>query len=181
MLAASPALREALQKVTTIAQATLLVPRPAAAAAGALPLCVVNTHLFFHPYAPHIRTMHTAAILDEANAFIEAALRGSGDRVSVASTSSSASASGSVNGGDDAAAAGGAMAAAAAALAGRRPALVFCGDLNSDLNDGRLPGAIELLQAGQLAPGHWDWARGASFSWGAVSTLRTHMYAGFLV
>ena len=101
MLAASPHLAEALQKVTTVAQLVLLVPVGGAhdggsssssngtsAAAGAAaaadaaadadaggaaapPLLVVNTHLFFHPYAPHIRSMHVAAMLEEAAAAIE--------------------------------------------------------------------------------------------------------------
>ena len=69
------------------------------------PLCIVNTHLFYHPYAPHIRTMHTAAILEEA-ADTMARLGGG---------------------------------AAGALAAGPPPALIFCGDLNSDLNDG-VPG-----------------------------------------
>ena len=87
-------------QVATIAQLTVLAPAGAAPREG--PLCVVNTHLFFHPRAPHIRTLHTAALLAEAGALI--------DEV-----------------------------AGAAALRGRRPALLFCGDLNSDLNDG-VPG-----------------------------------------
>ncbi len=69
---------------------------------------MVNTHLFFHPYAPHIRTMHTAAILEEAAAFLQQAAED--PRVG-------------------------------AALGGSRPTVLFCGDLNSDLNDG-IPGAF---------------------------------------
>jgi 2',5'-phosphodiesterase len=98
MLASSPHLAEALQKVTTVAQLVLLVPTggsqgpsgsgggtgdgqtgaaeaEAAAAAqgagGAPPLVVVNTHLFFHPFAPHIRSMHVAAMLEEAAAAMQ--------------------------------------------------------------------------------------------------------------
>ena len=108
MLGASPALAEALQKVTTIGQITLLVPRQqeqpgqaqqaaseqqqgqqqqqphqaadggadpgaaaAAAAAAEAPLCVINTHLFFHPFAPHIRSLHVAALQEEAAACLE--------------------------------------------------------------------------------------------------------------
>ncbi len=108
-----PAARRAAQ-VATVGQLTVLAPVAppgggAAAAAGGGgraddgALCVVNTHLFFHPRAPHIRAMHTAALLAEAGALI--------DEI-----------------------------AAAPALAGRQPALLFCGDLNSDLNDG-MPGA----------------------------------------
>ncbi|EFJ50866.1 hypothetical protein VOLCADRAFT_88222 [Volvox carteri f. nagariensis] len=77
LLAASPELTAALQQVTTIAQATLLAPLEGqghgatGGGGGGGCLCVVNTHLFFHPYAPHIRTMHTAAILEEVAAFLE--------------------------------------------------------------------------------------------------------------
>jgi 2',5'-phosphodiesterase len=87
MLADSPHLAEALQKVTTIAQISLLVPVPPAAGGGAAaaapdvarlcpPLVVVNTHLFFHPYAPHIRSMHTAAMLEEAAAAVQVRVSG---------------------------------------------------------------------------------------------------------
>ena len=153
MLDASPELQLALQKVTTVAQVTVLAPASGAGAdpssdlgkdlilerttpeisldmASTLdvhpfqnstplisnaylcaprpgPLCVLNTHLFYHPYAPHIRTMHTAAILEEAAAFI---------------TSSSAS-----------------IATAAPSVDPKDLALIFCGDFNSDLNEG-IPG-----------------------------------------
>lgn len=30
------------------------------------PLCLVNTHLFFHPGAPHIRLMQIFALITEA-------------------------------------------------------------------------------------------------------------------
>lgn len=84
-------------QVTTVAQLTVLAPAGGAPHDG--PLCVVNTHLFFHPRAPHIRTLHTAALLAEASALIE-------------------------------------RAAPSQQLRGQRPALLFCGDLNSDMNDG---------------------------------------------
>ena len=47
-------------QVSTIVQLTMLAPANSAdSAAEALPhqelLCVANTHLFFHPCAPHIR------------------------------------------------------------------------------------------------------------------------------
>lgn len=45
------------------------------------------------------------------------------------------------------------------------PAVIFCGDLNSDLNDG-MPGTIELLRSGRLPATHWDWAAGSHFSFG---------------
>lgn len=82
-------------QVSTVAQLAILVPRqPAAAEEG--PLCVVNTHLFFHPKASHIRTLHVAAMLAEAHALMDVAGR----------------------------------------QLGRTPSLLFCGDLNSDKNDG---------------------------------------------
>lgn len=105
---------------------------PTASSSADQPLLLVNTHLFFHYMAPHIRTMHTWAIMQEAAAFLQEAVA-PGSQI-------------------------------AAALGGRRPALVFCGDLNSDLNDG-IPGAIELLQKGRLAGEFWDWAFGLPFSW----------------
>lgn len=147
MLVSSPALAHALQKVTTIAQVTLLVPQPLQpgssngndAAAGAppplaaaeeAPLCVINTHLFFHPFAPHIRSLHVAAIQEEAAGWLAD------------------------------------WAALEPSLAGAPPPTVlFCGDLNSDLNDG-VPGVVEMLQTGKLSAEHWDWRMGAAFSWG---------------
>jgi 2',5'-phosphodiesterase len=140
MLEASPHLAEALQKVTTVAQITLLVPATAAepgsgsTAAAEGPLAVVNTHLFFHPYAPHIRTMHTAAILEELQGLLR--------QVSEPGSET-----------------------AALLAAMPPPAVMFCGDLNSDLNDG-VPGVIELLQKGRLGADYWDWVDGAGFKWG---------------
>lgn len=45
--------------------------------------------------------------------------------------------------------------------------MVFCGDLNSDLNDG-IPGVVELLTQGKLGSSYWDWVQGAAFKWGMV-------------
>ena len=205
MLDASPDLEHALQKVATIAQMVLLVPRTAATAAagsnaaaaggnaaaaadgsngdaaaaaggsGAVaaaadgsdesglvgeagPVLVINTHLFFPPCAPHIRTLHTAAMLEEAAATLTALQQQQQQQQPHS-------------------------AAAAAAVAAPEgftrvdpsllqqlpqlppPTVFFCGDLNSDLNDG-VPGVVELLQTGQLAADHWDWKWGASFKWG---------------
>ena len=56
-----PALRHALSKVGTVAQLVALETRD-----DRLPpatLIVVNTHLFYHSNAPHIRTLHTWAIM----------------------------------------------------------------------------------------------------------------------
>ncbi|KAG1677548.1 hypothetical protein FOA52_014446 [Chlamydomonas sp. UWO 241] len=138
MLAASPQLAKALQKVTTVAQATVLAPAPGTTGE---PICVVSTHLFFHPYAPHIRTMHVAAILAEALDCLAGATPPAGSD------------------GQPATAAG------AGEAAGKVPALLFVGDLNSDLNDG-IPGVVELLQSGRLASDFWDWEQGAAFKWG---------------
>ena len=50
-----------VQRIATVAQLTLLTPVDAAG--GDRPLCVANTHLFYHFMAPHIRTMHVWAIM----------------------------------------------------------------------------------------------------------------------
>ena len=127
MLRSSPALCTALQRVGTIAQLVLLKPiiinnnDGDGANSVVRPLCVANTHLFFHYAAPHIRTMHTWAILQEAGQLV-------------------------------------------ASQTARRPAFIFCGDLNSDLNDG-IPGAIQLLSQGKLPANYWDWAFGVNFKW----------------
>ena len=47
-----------------MAQLTVLAPTEPSPGDG--PLCIVNTHLFFHPRANHIRTIHAAAIAVEA-------------------------------------------------------------------------------------------------------------------
>ena len=137
-LRSSAWLRESLSKVSTVAQVTLLVPRRRrdkrggeeeednAELDGSGPLLVTNTHLFFHPSAPHVRTLHVQAMLTEAADVAQRAadtekLRGE-----------------------------------------EKPAAIFCGDLNSDLNDG-VPGVVELLREGSLPGGYWDWALGASF------------------
>ncbi|CAJ1335171.1 unnamed protein product [Effrenium voratum] len=51
---------------------------------------------------------------------------------------------------------------------GRRPALLFLGDLNSE------PGtaAVTLLQEGRVSAAHPDWARCATFRWGHGSSRR---------
>ena len=54
-------------QISTVAQLVLLEPVQADCA----PVCVANTHLFFHPRAAHIRTLCTAAILEEALAFMQ--------------------------------------------------------------------------------------------------------------
>ena len=134
MFESSPALCEALQKVGTIAQLTLLVPSgPVAAWGAARPLCVVNTHLFFHYAAPHIRTIHVWAMLHHAKEFIDRCLAVRGDE-----------------------------------LGHRVPSVVFCGDLNSDINDG-IPGAVRLLESGALDKGYWDWKFGKDFAWGSAA------------
>lgn len=138
MLSSSPALCTALQRVATVGQLTLLAPVNNLSSDGAAvdeasrPLCIANTHLFFHYAAPHIRTMHVWAIIKEACDF--------------------------------AAAAGGGEIALTTAAGGKYPALVFCGDLNSDLNDG-IPGTIQLLAQGKLPSNYWDWAYGVNFKW----------------
>ena len=148
MLATSPALAHALQRVGTVAQLTLLEPVRSGGEERAV--CVANTHLFFHYAAPHIRTMHVWAILQEAQEFIDAWVADqSGSQGATTPTSTPSSSAVGVEG---------------ATPHRQRPAFVFCGDFNSDLNDG-IPGAIQLLQAGTVSELHWDWAFGVGFSW----------------
>jgi 2',5'-phosphodiesterase len=141
MLRSSPALCTALQRVATVGQMTLLAPVVSSSSSSSneemqedllRPLCIANTHLFFHYAAPHIRTMHVYAIIKEACDF--------------------------------AAAAGGGDIELTSAAGGKYPALIFCGDLNSDLNDG-IPGAIQLLAQGKLPADYWDWTFGVNFKW----------------
>lgn len=156
MLRSSPQLQQVLQGVATIAQMTILEPvHNAAGTAGQDAaadstsegsahlqegsICVVNTHFFFHPNASHVRNMHTAAIMSEVQAFMQeqssqvassdrhgptavpSAEQSAQSRVSDAADSSSDRCKASVSG-----------------QAGfeQQPALVFSGDLNSDVNDG---------------------------------------------
>ncbi|KAL0032363.1 hypothetical protein WJX79_007177 [Trebouxia sp. C0005] len=55
--------------------------------------------------------------------------------------------------------------AASEPVSSQRPAMLFCGDLNSDLNDGP-PGVVQLLNSGHLPHDFWDWDFSAGFSWG---------------
>lgn len=81
LLQASPQLVDSLQRVGTVAQLTLLQPAVRDASSGssgeaidasAAGLCILNTHLFYHPRAPHIRTLHVAALMERAHAFLQA-------------------------------------------------------------------------------------------------------------
>jgi len=131
MLESSPQLCRALQKVGTIAQLAVLVPTGQPETWGtSRPILFINTHLFYHYAAPHIRTLHVWAILQEAHSLVQEMMKSSPD-----------------------------------SLGGLNPAVVFCGDFNSDINDG-IPGAIELLQSGEVDGNHWDWKFGMNFSWG---------------
>eukprot|EP00803_Ostreobium_quekettii_P002086 evm.model.scf_565.5 EVM.evm.TU.scf_565.5 scf_565:12776-26338(-) len=71
----SSSLQKCFQKIGTIAQMLVLAPRGGCRAEGCL--CVVNTHLFFHPRAPHIRSMQAACIMHEAHALMTSAASGS--------------------------------------------------------------------------------------------------------
>jgi len=128
-----PALTGVLSKVTTAALIVTLEPIDPAADRA---LVVANSHLFFHPRASHVRTLHAAVILDQ----LGRAARRHGRE-----------------GGQD------------------RPAVVWCGDFNADLNDG-LPGLADLLQWGSVSARHWDWREVGSFAMdastkpGAVAT-----------
>ena len=162
-LRSSPALRSALAQVSTIGQITVLVPRRSAAAYPANPdgpLLLANTHLFFHPRAPHIRTLHTAALVVEA--WDVAARLGAGLAEPEPVGDIFAGAPGeAVCDAEALSAVGGGGGPAA-----QEAALIFAGDLNSDLNDG-IPGTVELLREGRLPAGFWDWAYGADFRYEA--------------
>eukprot|EP00887_Chlorella_sp_A99_P003497 scaffold7.g3497.t1 len=122
----------------------------AGATAADAPLCLVNTHLYFHDSAPHVRTMHAWAILHEAAALVARHAR-----------ALQAAAPPDAGGGGAAAGGGGG--------APRGPAaLVFCGDLNCGLSRG-VPGVVELLRSGRLAADYWDWERGRGFVYGSLS------------
>jgi 2',5'-phosphodiesterase len=162
MLDASPALTEALQKVTTIAQMLLLVPRgtadPCSSSSSssssshqpaAAPLLVINTHLFFHPYAPHIRSLHTAAILEEAAAALaewqqQAQQQQQQQQQPLAPLDSLQT---------------GPVEPHLLQQLTRlpKPTLLFCGDLNSDLNDG-VPGEdLHGIGVGIFGSEHLTW------------------------
>ena len=115
-------LRKVLSKVTTVLQMVLLRPRTSADR----PLLVGNTHLFFHPRASHVRTLHAFVMADQLRAAAWRAVE-----------------SGAVS---------------------ERPAIVWCGDFNADLNDG-LPGVAEMLQYGSVTADFWDWKDVGAFSW----------------
>ena len=70
---------------------------------------MVNTHLFFHPKASHMRTLMTAAIVIEALHAIDTLIA---ERAQLRQPAV-------------------------------QPALLFCGDFNSDRNDG-MPGMTNL-------------------------------------
>ena len=128
MLQSSPNLCHALQKVGTIAQILMLAPKgPQISNESCRPICIVNTHLFFHYAAPHIRTLHVWAMLQCAQRFMAEVMKPFNCDV--------------------------------------EPTVLFCGDLNSDINDG-IPGAIQLLRSGNIPKKYWDWKFGAKFMWG---------------
>ena len=56
-------------QISTVAQLVILVPRSGCSEQDA-PICLANTHLFFHPLAVHIRTLSVAAILETAHSLI---------------------------------------------------------------------------------------------------------------
>lgn len=177
MLRSSPQLQQVLQGVATIAQMTILEPiHNAAGKAGQDAtahspegsvhpqegsICVVNTHFFFHPNASHVRNMHTAAIMSEVQAFMQ---EQSSQVVSCDSHGSTA-----VPSADQPAQSGISGAAESSsdcrnafvsgqAGSEQQPALVFSGDLNSDLNDGT-PGTPCQATAGRR---HADSLKGGS-------------------
>ena len=153
MLRSSPHLQRVLQGVATVAQMTLLepvtqpdaTPSPSsgqqiptsdsstAAAAAEGSICIVNSHFFFHPRASHVRNIHTAAVMSEVQAFINETLNGaascSDSQQPTAATAAITAATASHRADEPAS-------AASEPGSSQQPAMLFCGDLNSDLNDG---------------------------------------------
>ncbi|KAK9821281.1 hypothetical protein WJX74_008549 [Apatococcus lobatus] len=74
MLMACPSLAESLCKISTVAQLVIFTPTTGCSEQNA-PICLANTHLFFHPLAVHIRTLSIAAILETAHSLIHKALQ----------------------------------------------------------------------------------------------------------
>ena len=67
LLGAHPAMVTAMGRVNTVAQLAVLLPVKRSGDCERLPpLLVANTHLFFHPGAPHIRILQTDALLRAA-------------------------------------------------------------------------------------------------------------------
>ena len=124
LLAELPNLRAALQRLATVATLALLDDR----AAGGRPLLVVNTHLYFHPGAASVRTLHVYALLKQVEALLKEVEADGG---------------------------GGGTAAAGNV----RPAVFFCGDLNSEPDTS----AVQLLQEGRVPADHFEWADSAGF------------------
>ena len=122
LLTELPNLRAALQRLATVATLALLDDR----AAGGRPLLVVNTHLYFHPGAASVRTLHVYALLKQVEALLKEVEADGG---------------------------GGGTAAAG------RPAVFFCGDLNSEPDTS----AVQLLQEGRVPADHFEWADSAGF------------------
>lgn len=146
MLRSSPQLQQVLHSVATVAQMTLLEPvhstEPSAVPAGmTLPstasasgalnapaegsICVVNSHFFFHPRANHVRNIHAAAVMSEVQAFIHETHSSSESSMGIPATTASADGNSTFS-----------SSAGVEPGSIQRPALLFCGDFNSDLNDG---------------------------------------------
>jgi 2',5'-phosphodiesterase len=67
LLGAHPAMLTAMGRVNTVAQLAVLLPvKQSGDMAAPPPLLVANTHLFFHPGAPHIRILQADALLRAA-------------------------------------------------------------------------------------------------------------------
>ncbi len=126
-------LQQLLQDIGQVAQMVCLVPvdhttdQAPASQENTLdgPLCVVNTHLYFHRHAPHVRSIQAAVLAHETARFADSMMQ----RMADTST----------------------------------PAVVLCGDLNSDHAQTPFPGCVELLRAGRLPETHFDWEVGAGF------------------
>lgn len=132
-------LKVVLEKLPSIAQIAL-IDSVGDSNNGLIPLCVSNTHSFFHPHAPHIRVLQVLSILDEVvnitrNIKSEPAYN---DRKT----------SESITGIDS--------------IDPRDLPVLFCGDLNATVGSM----ANRFLLEGATDAGMEDWSYIKSFCWG---------------
>ena len=125
---------------------------------GDRPLCVLNTHLFFHYMAPHIRTMHVWAMVQASAAAGLCGWLGWAAEPAVAADTCldglpcaqlSMHGSCGVQEAQEFIEAALADAELAGALSGQRPTLLFCGDLNS--GGGDLESGLAGVQRGMAS------------------------------
>ena len=173
-VSALPALCEVLRHRNTIAQVTVL--RPVAAENDKL-LCVVNTHLYFKPRAPHVRLIQVGIILNhvkqvlaeicerkaqsfmpehkvndpspirERNLQSTTQIGHATPGINKDVTSTTHSASSTSTKPEDS------QSEHSQITSSSKVAVIFCGDFNSFPNSG----VCELLSTGQVSQDHEDW------------------------